>query len=96
MLQVIPPARGGGGAANPGSLAPPQVTLCTVFLKCVLEKRKGGREGEEHRYFERDIKCPEQGGSEPTTQVSAFPGNQTGDLLVCGKMPKPLRHAGQG
>ena len=35
-------------------------------------------------------------GITPTTQACALTGNQTGDLLLCGAMPNPLSHTGQG
>ena len=35
-------------------------------------------------------------GTKHTTQTFALTGNRTADLLLCGMMPNPLSHMGQG
>ena len=60
----------------------------------------GDKEGEEHRCKrETSISCLSHAcrlGTKPATQACALTGNRTGDLSLCGTMPNPLSHTGQG
>ena len=61
----------------------------TPFLKFIFR----GREKERERNINWLTLTCSRLGTEPATQAYALTWNQTGDLLVCGKMPNQLSHA---
>ena len=72
-----------------------------LFFKILIVIfRERGREGEKHQ-CERGtgISCISQAphlGTEPATWAHALARIQTGDPPLCGTMPNPLSHMGQG
>ena len=73
--------------------------LKRFYLFIIRERgRELEREGEKHRCVtELSIGClMAQPGTWPTTLACALTRNRTGDLLLCGMMPKPLSHTDWG
>ena len=77
---------------------------CSIKIECRFKKkphlfifREGeGREKKRERNLDwLPLEHP-QLGTWPATQACAPPGNQPGNILVCGTMPSPLSHTSEG
>ena len=65
-----------------------------IFYLFIFRERE--REGERERNINRLPLEHTQNGIESTTQACVPTGNRTSDILICGMMPNPLSHTGQG